>query len=86
MIVANSKGWEPDRKEVNRVLSEMKNKGLRTDWTFCLALATHALMFSEHSDHEIVDSELIYFHDKFLTEEEYYREPLTERERKLAVE
>ena len=85
MIVANSDGWEPERTKVNSVLSKMKSLGLRTDWAYCLALKTHALMFLCHPDHEVVESEVIYFHGKFLTEDEYYLEPLTKRERELAV-
>jgi hypothetical protein len=71
-IVENSERWAPDEMEVLECLATMKAKGFRTDWRYCLALQTHALMFADHSDSEQVDSCLIAYKGQFLTEEEYY--------------
>jgi hypothetical protein len=77
-IVANRNGWEPSRGQVNSILSKMRCIGLRTDWKYCIGLRTKALMFTNlstqtagYSDPERLDTCLIFYLGKFLTEREY---------------
>ena len=65
MIIVQKNGKAPTQDRIDSLFRQMKNLGIRTDWTMCEFMDDGAIMF------QCEDVALFAYQGKFLTETEY---------------